>query len=93
MAEAAARLIIDGRPAEQVAAIARQLAELAEVSFLREKWGSARTGRGHAAGGRLRIVFMHLEMVAEEFAFRYAPIGAGAALAQRADRDARAGGG
>ena len=90
----AARLLAEGRPAEQLASIARQLAELT-AGIAREKLGflaGQPVGIG-VSGGRLRIAFMHPDMARFYGPAWQMPIGAGSAsgdeqivmLAQEAD--------
>lgn len=77
---AAARAITAGRPAAQVASIARQLAEL-EGGIAREKIGfrpAPPVGIG-VAGGRLRLAFMHPDMGRFFGPAWQMPIGAGEA--------------
>jgi hypothetical protein len=92
--EAAVRLIRDGRPAGQVASIARQLGDLM-AGVTREKIGynpALPVGIG-MAGGRLRLAFMHPDMGRFYGPAWQMPIGAGSAsgdeqivmLAQGAD--------
>lgn len=78
--ETAARLIMDGRPKEQIAAIARQLAELA-TGIAHERIGfrgQQPVGIG-VTGGRLRIAFMHPDMARFYGPAWQMPIGAGTA--------------
>lgn len=79
-AEAAARAIVEGRPAAQIASIARQLEEL-EAGVAREKIGyrpALPIGIG-VAGGRLRLAFMHPDMGRFYGPAWQMPIGAGRA--------------
>lgn len=76
----AARALAEGRPPEQIASIARQLAELA-AGIAREKIGFRPVlpvGVG-VAGGRLRIAFMHPDMARFHGPAWQMPIGAGEA--------------
>ncbi|MEZ5402849.1 MAG: NTP transferase domain-containing protein [Bryobacteraceae bacterium] len=76
--EHAARAICDGRPPAQVAAIARQLSELASAA-VREKLGfhPSRPLAIGVSGGRLRIAFMHPDMARFFGPAWQMPIGAG----------------
>ena len=78
--EEAVKAVTSGRPAAQVASIARQLHELLSAAG-KEKLGfvpSEPVGIG-IAGGRLRIAFMHPDMVRFYGPAWQMPIGAGAA--------------
>ena len=81
--EEAARAIVTDRPAGQVASIARQLGELMSV-ISREKL-AFETGRAVGigiSGGRLRIAFMHPDMVRFYGPAWQMPIGAGDAAGE-----------
>lgn len=76
--EAAYQTLVEGRPAVQVAAIARQLEELQD-SIAREKlnFGHERPIGIGVSGGRLRIAFMHPDMTRFHGPAWQMPIGAG----------------
>jgi len=81
--EEAARAIAAGRPAAQVASIARQLGELmAEVRRQKLGFDPGRSVAIGISGGRLRIAFMHPDMMRFYGPAWQMPIGAGDAAGE-----------
>lgn len=76
--DAAARAIMDGRPAAQIASIARQLTELvSRIAFEKIGYRADQPVGFGVAGGRLRIAFMHPDMGRFYGPAWQMPIGAG----------------